>query len=899
MIKGRPDIIKHLSGGSARAFILLLAIFFVFLFSKQAFSQIVARYNSQINIGGTPVKMNIDNNNGLLYIAAADGKIVVYNINNGIIEKKIKVSKYLISVAFDQSGKIYAGEYFRNGKGSVSVYAPDGQYLYSLGIGVGEFGLPVSMVVANNLLYVVDSINNIVKVYGTENGAFMFSFGGNGMGPGQFVAPTGIAYDSLNDEIYVSNYTTDHARVQVFSADGSYKRVIGVFGGYGPGNLTKPHGVYVYENRVYIADIHQNHVAVFDRLGNFITFIGTFGWEDGEIGNPTDVSMFGTRLFVANYFNGRVEVYNVFDPNGLIVTPASLSFTAFANGNSPVQTILVDSQVSGNQVGWTANASSSFITISQTSGITPSSVDIGINPSGLSGGIYSGEVLFTSDANGISYPLKLNLNVIETRLVVSPASISLYHQKNGNLPNSSILISSEGGNIQWSASTNVPWISLSSLSGTTPASLGFSINDNAEALSDGIYTGIITVSAPNAIGSPAVIAVTLKTVSEGTIVVKTNLSEASFTIYGPENYSGSGLEWKKEGAKEGEYLVEFGFVMGYRRPVSKKIVVNSGRTTVINVEYQRLPVANIIAAAKGAYKDNDASVRVLDLNGGLINEFKAFNTMFGARVATGDIDGDGNSEIIVTTGRNPKNAAFMRIFRSDGALLSSIGPFSNSAFGAVAASGDIDGDRRYEVAMSILSKDRLLQTIVLYSFDNTYNASEIGRIKLASSIELGSPANVAFGDVNGDGRLELIVSMQSGINVYGFDENMSPALLINAPSSSMMTVAAGDINGEGIDEILLGFTDESDNSIIKALNGDMTDNDTYINVFTKGKVAPNLSSMDLNGDGIVEILVGKGPHVLNDAVLRIYSSDGNLLKEINAFKGFRYGVNAAFGFISN
>ncbi len=903
MINGRPDIFNHLRDRGVKAFILLLAFFLVSLFYGEASSQIVTSFDSRIDIGGTPVKMNIDKT-GLLYVVVKTGStgpgyLVVYNTNNGSIEKKINVSKYLISIAFDENGKIYAGEHFKNGTGSVSVYAPDGQYLYSLGIGVGEFGSPQSMVVANGLLYVVDSINNVVKVYGTDNGSFRFSFGGYGVGNGQFVFPSGIAYDSVNGEIYVSNYTTDHARVQVFTPDGVYKRTIGVFGGYGPGNLTKPHGVYVYENRVYIADIYQNHIAVFDRLGNFIDFIGTFGWEDGEIGNPTDVVMSGTRLFVANYFNSRIEAFNVLDPNGLILNPSSLSFTAFANSNPPVQSVIVDSQVSGNQVNWTASTSSSFITLSQTSGTTPSTVDIGINPAGLSGGTYTGEVLFTSGANGFSYPVKVNLTVIEARLIVSPSVLYLHHQRNGEPPSGIISITGDGGSLEWSASTNVPWLSLSSLSGTTPANLVVSVNSNAESLDDGIYAGVVTINSPNALDSPAVIAVTLNIVSEGTIVVRTNLNEASFVIKGPENYSGSGLEWKKEGAKAGEYNIEFGFVMGYRKPVSRTFQLDSARTVVVSVEYKKMPVANVIVAAKGAYRYNDATIRVFDLNGGLINEFKAFTNMFGARVATGDVDGDGSYEIIATTGHSSKNSAFMRIFRHNGTLLSSVGPFTNTAFGAVSASGDIDGDGRYEVAMSILSKDGLLQTIVLYSFDGLYRTVEIGRIALPSSIKLGSPANVSFGDVNGDGRLELIVSRQSDVSIYSFDDNMTPSLQINSPTSSIMTVSSGDINADGSDEILLGYADENANSIIKALSSDMTDNGFYINAFANGMTSPNLSSMDSNGDGIIEILAGKGSHILNNAVLRIFSIDGSLLKEFDAFRGFRFGVNAAFGFIGN
>jgi hypothetical protein len=50
---------------------------------------------------------------------------------------------------------------------------------------------------------------------------------------------------------------------------------------------------------------------------------------------------------------------------------------------------------------------------------------------------------------------------------------------------------------------------------------------------------------------------------------------------------------------------------------------------------------------------------------------KPFEVKYAATVASGDIDGDGISEIIAGAGPDPKNKAWVRIFKGDGSLMGS------------------------------------------------------------------------------------------------------------------------------------------------------------------------------------------------------------------------------------
>ena len=57
----------------------------------------------------------------------------------------------------------------------------------------GEFHYPTSVMLVEDLLYVVDSWNHRIQVFDRTSLEFRFQFGGLGSGPGQFFCPASIA----------------------------------------------------------------------------------------------------------------------------------------------------------------------------------------------------------------------------------------------------------------------------------------------------------------------------------------------------------------------------------------------------------------------------------------------------------------------------------------------------------------------------------------------------------------------------------------------------------------------------------------------------------------------------------------------------------------------------------
>jgi DNA-binding beta-propeller fold protein YncE len=89
----------------------------------------------------------------------------------------------------------------------------------------GFFG-PRAVVVTRERVYVADTGNKRIVRFDLK-GNKLSEWGGNGMGPGQFVEPVGLAADAAGN---ITVADTGNHRVQVFDADGKFLRQFPAFG---------------------------------------------------------------------------------------------------------------------------------------------------------------------------------------------------------------------------------------------------------------------------------------------------------------------------------------------------------------------------------------------------------------------------------------------------------------------------------------------------------------------------------------------------------------------------------------------------------------------------------------------------------------------------------------------
>jgi uncharacterized protein (TIGR03663 family) len=141
----------------------------------------------------------------------------------------------------------------------------------------GKFFGPRGVAVFNDEVYVVDTGNERVQVFGLD-GTFHRAFGGNGTGPGQFIEPVGIAIDE-NGLVYVAD--TNNARISVFSVDGSPQAQWHV-DAWTNQQFFQPYLTIGPDGNIYATSSATGSVEVFSPTGQHLLSIDQVGSEKLE-----------------------------------------------------------------------------------------------------------------------------------------------------------------------------------------------------------------------------------------------------------------------------------------------------------------------------------------------------------------------------------------------------------------------------------------------------------------------------------------------------------------------------------------------------------------------------------------------------------------------------------------
>ena len=199
--------------------------------------------------------------------------------------------------------------------------------------------------------------------------------------------------------------------------------------------------------------------------------------------------------------------------------------------------------------------------------------------------------------------------------------------------------------------------------------------------------------------------------------------------------------------------------------------LGSGRLNVysaIDYAYNQLgglPQANYIIT--GAGKGGGPHVRVFDSAGLSVSGFFAYHEKFtgGVNVAAGDVDGDGKDEII--TGAGKGGGPHVRVFDGYGNLKFHFFAFNKNFLGGVnVAAGDVDGDGKDEIIVSVASG----ASSYIRVFDPQFLLLRLQFLAYDRDFYYG--AGIAVADFDRDNQVEIIVSPQQSaepqIRVFDF-----------------------------------------------------------------------------------------------------------------------------------
>ena len=231
-------------------------------------------------------------------------------------------------------------------------------------------------------------------------------------------------------------------------------------------------------------------------------------------------------------------------PPEIDVSPASLTFGAKEGGANPdPQNIRVRNSGQGT-LNYRISDDAGWLSVSPTTGSSTgqdNNHSVSVNTSGLSKGTYTGKIT-VNEASSSRVRVLVNPKTVDVTLVVSEtpppqiglsaSSLSFSAQEGGSNPASQkLLVKNLGeGTLNYSISDDVEWMSVSPNSGeSTGQDNEHDVSVNISGLSEGSYTGTITVTDSNAINSPQTVNVTLTISKQPQPQIGVNPSSVTFS----------------------------------------------------------------------------------------------------------------------------------------------------------------------------------------------------------------------------------------------------------------------------------------------------------------------------------------------------------------------------------
>lgn len=227
----------------------------------------------------------------------------------------------------------------------------------------------------------------------------------------------------------------------------------------------------------------------------------------------------------------------------------------------------------------------------------------------------------------------------------------------------------------------------------------------------------------------------------------------------------------------------------------------------------------------------------------------------GVNLATGDIDGDDVPDVVVAMG---PGGGFVRAHSgADARTIVSGFPYGPAFAGGVSvALGDVDGDRRADV---VVGPSQGAGHVRVFSGADFH---EIASAPAPFGPAYAGGVHLAAGDVDGDGRAEVIAGQATGglVSVLS-STDLSPVISAYPFGSAFaggVSVAAGDLNGDGRQDVV----------VAPAAGGAMLHAYSVVDgtVLAAFAAVPfplpsglRVAAADLTGDGRADIIGSAGP----------------------------------------
>lgn len=212
-----------------------------------------------------------------------------------------------------------------------------------------------------------------------------------------------------------------------------------------------------------------------------------------------------------------------------------------------------------------------------------------------------------------------------------------------------------------------------------------------------------------------------------------------------------------------------------------------------------------------------------------------------------DLDGDGDAEVIIALSQESGDTDGLYAIQGDGSYLWQRRYTSQGALSVA----DFEGDGSVEIALCGYGP----------GVTNVYTYILNHEGQLIKKWRDGSAKGTAIADLDGDGQLELIHCTEDSVKAVGIDGSTLWSTRIYGPFGTTGGLSTGDLDGDGQSEVYVNSYVEADGfayTLIHAFDSDgrlLTDAGFPKTLMGgPGTNAPLIS--DIDGDGQKELLVG-------------------------------------------